>query len=160
MNHFLSEGASRVQDFLCSKNSRAEVITLPDSTATAKDAAQSLGVELYQIGKSIVFESETATIVAVICGDEKVDLSVLSKILQTNNIEILKADKVKQRTGFTIGGVSPFALPSETIIIIDTRLHDLSECYVAAGHPKSVVLTSGKEIVNLTNAKISSICNR
>ncbi|HVE58589.1 MAG TPA: YbaK/EbsC family protein [Pyrinomonadaceae bacterium] len=132
---------------------------LPESTATAKDAAQALNVELHQIGKSIVLGNETNTIVAIVCGDQKVNVAILSEELKVDNLTPLKADEIKQRIGFAIGGVSPFALPSGTAIIIDTRLYNLSKCFVAAGHPKAVVSTTGKEIAALTNAKVSLICD-
>jgi len=154
------EGASRVQEFLISKYSKSKVQILPESTATAQEAAIALGVELYQIGKSIVLGNEYNTIVAVICGDKKVDINHLSKELSISNLKPLKADEVKRKTDFVIGGVSPFSLSPEILIIVDSRLFNLSACYVAAGHPKAVVKTSGREIAALTNSKILPICNQ
>ncbi len=152
------EGVNRVRDFLCSKNSKSIIQMLPESTATAQEAADVLGVALYQIGKSIVLGNETDTIVAIVCGNQKVDVNVLSETLNLFNIKPLKANEVKERVDFVIGGVSPFSLPTSTIIVVDYRLHNLGECYVAAGHPKAVIKTSGKEIVDLTGATVSLIC--
>lgn len=152
------EGANRVKDYLASKNSQSRVNILPESTATAFEAATVLGVELYQIGKSIVFGNKNRTIVAVICGDQKVDVNFLSKELNVDDLKPLKADEVKRKTDFVIGGVSPFSLPSEITIVVDSRLHNLGECYVAAGHPKAIVKTSGRELVTLTSAIVSLIC--
>jgi prolyl-tRNA editing enzyme YbaK/EbsC (Cys-tRNA(Pro) deacylase) len=152
------EDVNRVRDFLRSKNSKSVVQMLPESTATAQEAADTLSVALYQIGKSIVLGNESQTIVAIVCGDQKVDVNALSKEINIAELKPLKADDVKKRVGFVIGGVSPFSLPTSTIIIVDSRLHNLGECYVAAGHPKAVIKTSGKEIVDLTGATVSLIC--
>ena len=153
----LPKGALRVQRFLASKNSKAQVQMLPDTTATAKDAASQLGVKLHQIGKSIVFGSGSEVIIAVVCGDKRINTDIISKALKINEIGLLKASEVQQSTGFVIGGVSPFDLPSEFTIIIDSGLHNQSDCFVAVGHPKAVVKTSGREIVAITNATIIPI---
>lgn len=153
----LPEGASRVQEFLRSKNYELTVQLLPDSTATAQNAADSLGVKLNQIGKSIVFGNEDETIIAVICGDQKVNSKLLLPFLKVPEISLLNADDVKKITGFVIGGVSPFALPQNVNIFIDENLYKQPVFYVAAGHPKAVVRVCGNDIVTLTGAIICSL---
>ena len=159
MSLLLPEGAQRVQDFLLSKNSERQVQLLPDSTATARDAANSLGTSVSRIGKSIVFGSNNGVIVAVICGNQKVDINALGEAFHTINIKPLRADRVKMQTGYVIGGVSPFALPLDVKIVVDLSLYNLADCYVAAGHPKAVVRTSGKELVALTNSAIEAVAS-
>jgi Cys-tRNA(Pro) deacylase len=153
----LPEGASRVQEFLLSQGTGLIVELLPESTATAQDAAATLGVELSQIGKSIVFGNENQVIVTIICGDQKVDSELLTSKLKTSNITLLKANIVKEKTGFVIGGVCPFALPKYIEILIDERLYKQSTIYVAAGHPKAVVRVSGDDLVKLTGGTICSL---
>jgi prolyl-tRNA editing enzyme YbaK/EbsC (Cys-tRNA(Pro) deacylase) len=153
----LPEGAQRVQDFLSGMDSLGRVRLLPDSTATAPDAAAALGVSVSQIGKSIVFGSDAGLVVAIVCGDQKVAPDALASALRTENVRLLKADEVKAETGYAIGGVSPFALPSSALIVVDSRLHGLPDCYVAAGHPKAVVHTNGRELVELTGARVEAI---
>jgi prolyl-tRNA editing enzyme YbaK/EbsC (Cys-tRNA(Pro) deacylase) len=153
----LPEGAQRVQDFLSGADAPGRVRLLPDSTATALEAATVLGISVSQIGKSIVFGSDAGLIVAVVCGDQKVDAGALAGVLRTENVRLLKADEVKAKTGYAIGGVSPFALPSSALIVVDSRLHGLPDCYVAAGHPKAVVHTDGRELIELTGARVGAI---
>jgi prolyl-tRNA editing enzyme YbaK/EbsC (Cys-tRNA(Pro) deacylase) len=137
--------------------SPGQVRLLPDSTATALEAATALGVSVSQIGKSIVFGSSIGLIVAVVCGDQKVDPDILAKSLRAEDVRLLKADEVKTATGYAVGGVSPFALPPGTAIVVDSRLHGLPDCYVSAGHPKVVVHTSGRELIDLTGARVEAI---
>jgi len=112
---------------------------------------------VHQIGKSIVFASDQEVIVAVVCGDQKVSLELLTRELQVTNVHPMRAAEVKLHTGYIIGGVSPFGLPAETKIVIDLNLFGLGEFYVAAGHPQSVVCTSGREIIALTGATAAPI---
>jgi len=153
----LPEGARRVQEFLFERGSAAVVRLLPDTTATAQDAARTLGVPVSHIGKSIVFASDGPTIVAIACGDDRIDTEALARAADASGVKSMRADAVKQSTGYVIGGVSPFGLPSEAKIIIDSRLRDLDECYVAAGHPRAVVHITPDELVAVTGAVVCAI---
>jgi prolyl-tRNA editing enzyme YbaK/EbsC (Cys-tRNA(Pro) deacylase) len=157
MNPDLSDSARRVQDFLSQKGSEAVVRLLPESTATALEAATALGVPVSHIGKSIVFDSEKGVVVAVVCGDQRVDTACLAAILEVVNLRPLRAEGVKKETGFVIGGVSPFGLPPNVRIIVDARLKTLGRCYVAAGHPKAVVGVDFNSLVALTGAQVEPI---
>jgi len=157
MKEELPDGAFRVQEFLHSKSSDLTVILLPESSATAQNAADSLGVEINQIGKSIVFGDKDKTVVIVIRGNDKVNTRLLSSFLDLPEIHTLKADEVKKRTGFVIGGVSPFALPQQVKIFIDEDLYKQPVFYVAAGHPKAVVRVCGNDVVTLSEAVIVSL---
>lgn len=157
MEASLPEGANRVQEFLRSKDSKLNVELLPDNTATAQNAADALNVKLNQIGKSIAFGNNYETVVALVSGDRRINVDLLLAQLESSEIYLLKPDEVKRKTGFAIGGVSPFALPSNINVFIDERLCSLSKFYVAAGHPKAVVSVQKRDIVGLAGAKICSI---
>lgn len=156
MSQSLPTAAQRVQDFLLRQGSSAEVQLLPDSTATAHDAAATLTISVDQIGKSIVFKGDDRVVVVVICGSQRVDITALSMVIRSQ-AKLLNADEVKRLTGYAIGGVSPFALPSGVAVVVDSRLHKYQECFVAAGHPRAVVRTSGNELVALTGALVQTV---
>jgi Cys-tRNA(Pro) deacylase len=157
MERKLPEDAQHVQDFLVEKGSDCKVRLLPDTTATAQEAAKALGVPVSHIGKSIVFGKDDCVIVAIICGDQRVDVAALGRILELTDIKPLRADDVKRHTGYVIGGVSPFGLPSGTIIVLDSYLSTFQKCYVAAGHPKAVIQVNLEELVAITKAMVSPI---
>jgi prolyl-tRNA editing enzyme YbaK/EbsC (Cys-tRNA(Pro) deacylase) len=160
MDQLLPETAERVQQVLIDKGSTAIVRLLPDTTATALDAAKALNVPVSHIGKSIVFGSDQGVLVVVICGDQRVNTDRLSQLLQVTGIKSLRADEVKLQTGFVIGGVSPFGLPAHITIVIDSSLHSFTSCYVAAGHPKAVVQIGLTELIALTNAQVLSVATQ
>jgi prolyl-tRNA editing enzyme YbaK/EbsC (Cys-tRNA(Pro) deacylase) len=153
----LPEGARRVQQFLFEHGSAAVVRLLPETTATAQDAATALGVPVSHIGKSIVFASASGTIVAIACGDQRIDLDALARAAEVSEVKSMRPRDVKQSTGFVIGGVSPFGLPIGVKIVLDYRLQSLAECYVAAGHPKAVVQTTPYELISIAGAVAASI---
>jgi Cys-tRNA(Pro) deacylase len=156
----LPEGARRVQQVLTDRGSLATVLVLPRTTATAQDAAAAVGVPVAYIGKSIVFATEKQVAVAVVRGDQRVDPALLAAALMADHAKTLRADEVRSRTGYVIGGVSPFGLPSDIEVVIDSDLRAFDWCYVAAGHPMAVVKVGLDELLAASNAKVSSIATR
>src|SRR5947209_17645246 len=55
MSKELSSSAQKVQDMLYARGFSSRVVELPDSTRTAKEAAQAIGCQVAQIVKSLVF---------------------------------------------------------------------------------------------------------
>jgi prolyl-tRNA editing enzyme YbaK/EbsC (Cys-tRNA(Pro) deacylase) len=63
------------------------------------------------------------------------------------------ADYVKEKSGFSIGGVSPVGWVSQATILIDEALNDYEVVWAAAGHPHSVYPTTFAELLECTGAK-------
>jgi prolyl-tRNA editing enzyme YbaK/EbsC (Cys-tRNA(Pro) deacylase) len=57
MKEDLSRSARRIQDILASLGTDFEVVELPSSTRTAKEAAAAIGCSVAQIAKSILFSN-------------------------------------------------------------------------------------------------------
>ena len=63
------------------------------------------------------------------------------------------ADYVKEKSGFSIGGVSPVGWVSPATILIDEALNDYEVVWAAAGHPHAVYPTTFAELLECTGAK-------
>jgi prolyl-tRNA editing enzyme YbaK/EbsC (Cys-tRNA(Pro) deacylase) len=150
-------GSSIVEAFLRAKGTTAKVVLLPESTATAQDAAHAVGAEVHCIGKSIVFTDEAVIVVAVVPGDESVSIEDLRQITGYPGLRKASAKEVKEATGFPIGGVSPFCLPLGIRVVVDEKISGLNSCWVAAGNPRAVTEISGMEVVRLSGAEVGSI---
>ena len=145
MNKLPNSGSKRVQEYIAARLSDAKVQLLPESTATSEEAARALGVPVHLIGKSIVFEADNRPVVAILSGVDRVDKKLLALKLRISVVSRPTAVRVKELTGFPIGGVSPFALPKNAIIVMDKGLCDYDLIFVAAGHPRAVVRTTPVE---------------
>lgn len=104
----LSGSARRVQEFLSDRGFALKVCELPDSTRTAVQAAQSIGCEVAQIAKSLIFRDteKDCPVLVVASGANRVNLE---KIQSASGLQLERADGkfVKERVGFAIGGVPP-----------------------------------------------------
>src|SRR5437016_6296339 len=96
----------------------ARIDEYPASTRTAQDAAKAVGTSVGQIVKSLVFMAGDATILALVSGSNWVDIDLLGSVI---GVPIVKADadRVRQATGYAIGGVPPVGFPAPIRTFID-----------------------------------------
>jgi prolyl-tRNA editing enzyme YbaK/EbsC (Cys-tRNA(Pro) deacylase) len=145
----------RVQAALRAKGSRALVIELEATARTAEDAARALGVPVGAIVKSLVFTIDGTPVMALIAGDRRCDPKALPAAFgRTGLVARADADRVRDVTGFVIGGVAPLAHPIALPVAIDDSLARFAEVYAAAGHPHCVFPTTALELSLLTGGAL------
>jgi prolyl-tRNA editing enzyme YbaK/EbsC (Cys-tRNA(Pro) deacylase) len=146
----------RVQSVLREKGSRAEVIELETTARTAEDAARSLGVAVGAIVKSLLFTIDGDPVLALVAGDRRCDTHALAPAFGRSGL-VLRADaeRVRQATGFVIGGVAPLGHPAPLPTAIDDSLGRFETIYAAAGHPHCVFPTTILELSLLTGGAVT-----
>ena len=105
--------------------------TLSASARTAALAAAALDVEVGQIVKSLVFLRDEAPVLVLCAGDRRVDVDRLG-------LTPAPADRVREATGFSIGGVPPLGHEIELETMIDESLQRFPVVWAAAGTPHDV----------------------
>lgn len=131
-----------------------EITALADSARSAKEAADALGIEVGQVASSIVFKlDDESPLLVITSGRHKVDTELVAKELNQSKLHRVDADYVKEKSGFSIGGVSPIGWVSQATILIDLALNDYDVLWAAAGHPHSVFPTTYAELIACTGAK-------
>ncbi len=157
MTLLTKEPVIRAEKILKKYDSSIKVISLDTSAKTAKEAASSLKCEIGAIVKSLLFSADQKFILCLVSGDKKVSLNKLKKNLNIKNLEMAKAEDVKEITGYTIGGVSPVGHLKDLDIFIDNSLDRFQDLYAAAGHPNCVFKIDFKNLVQITNSSILDI---
>ena len=150
----LRDSARRVQDFLTQRGFAFNVRELPGSTRTAQEAADSVGCQVAQIAKSLVFR-EKATgepILVVASGANRVDLK---KIEAATGLKLGRADGnyVKQQVGFAIGGIPPAGHTRPLETILDPDLQRFDTIWAAAGTPFAVFQLKPADLEPLTHGR-------
>lgn len=158
-NKPISSGVERVKQHLENHGGHFDVLTLPDSTHTAKDAANAIGCNVEQIAKSLVFVDKLSEqpIMIIASGTNIVSLD---KVEEATGFVLGKATakQVKTFTGFSIGGVSPIAHIQPIITVLDEDLKQYSEIWAAAGSPNSVFKLQSQQLQSLTQGSWLSLC--
>jgi prolyl-tRNA editing enzyme YbaK/EbsC (Cys-tRNA(Pro) deacylase) len=127
----LHRTAARYQQRLRDDGLEVPVRMLPDSARTAAEAAAAVGVEQGQIVKSLVFLRGDEPVIVLCAGDRRVDA-------ERFGLTPARADRVRELTGFAIGGVPPFGHAQELTTLIDSSLQRFETVWAAAGHPHAV----------------------
>ncbi|MES1265023.1 MAG: YbaK/EbsC family protein [Variovorax sp.] len=153
----LPEGVQRVARLLQDKGHPHAPQMLDDAARTAQQAADALGIELGQIAKSIVFrrKSDDAAVLVVTSGDRRVNEKKVEALV--GKLGRADAEFVKSRTGFSIGGVSPFAHATPPVTLIDRELFRFEDIWAAAGHPHAVVRLRPHDLEGLTGAPVADV---
>ena len=131
-----------------------EVHVLSDSARTAQEAADALGILVGQVASSIVFKlPDDSPLLVITSGRHRVDTELVAKNLGIEKLHRVDADYVKERSGFSIGGVSPVGWISPATILIDEALNEYEILWAAAGHPHSVYPTNFAQLIECTGAR-------
>jgi prolyl-tRNA editing enzyme YbaK/EbsC (Cys-tRNA(Pro) deacylase) len=86
---------------------KGEVIQTQETARTADEAAATLGVQVGQIVKSLVFEADGETVLVLTSGENKVDTNKVALAFNVSKVGKADADKTREVTGYAIGGVPP-----------------------------------------------------
>jgi prolyl-tRNA editing enzyme YbaK/EbsC (Cys-tRNA(Pro) deacylase) len=133
---------------------KGEVHVLSDSARTAQEAADALGILVGQVASSIVFKlDDESPLLVITSGRHRVDTKLVAEKLGIAKLHRVDADYVKEKSGFSIGGVSPVGWINPATILIDEALNDYEIVWAAAGHPHSVYPTTFAELIQATGAK-------
>ncbi len=131
-----------------------EVHVLSDSARTAQEAASALGIEVGQIASSLIFKlPDDSPLLVITSGRHRVDTDLVAKNLGIDKLARVDADYVKEKSGFSIGGVAPIGWVFPATILIDQALNDYEVVWAAAGHPHAVYPTTFAELLECTGAK-------
>jgi prolyl-tRNA editing enzyme YbaK/EbsC (Cys-tRNA(Pro) deacylase) len=151
------KGPERVQAALEAAGLAIEVVRLDDTARTAQLAADAIGAELGSIVKSLVFLADGEPVLVLVAGDRRADPAKLKAALGAHRAMIADADRVKQETGFSIGGVPPVGHLTPLPTWIDRSLERYETVYAAAGHPHAVFPIRFEALVQLTNGQLADI---
>lgn len=159
MTQGLTKNASTIQEALQNLHLDCQVFELPSSTRTAADAAASIGCNVAQIAKSLIFKTSNTyrPVLVLASGVNQVDEQKIEDHIGEN---ISKADAAftKETTGFTIGGIPPIGHKNTIgLIFIDQDLLSLDEVWAAAGTLNAVFCIQSKDLITITGGKIIAL---
>lgn len=159
MNQSLAKAAQVVQNVLQNHGLVCQVKEFSSSTRTAQDAAASIGCDVAQIIKSLIFKTADShqPVLVLVSGPNRVNEKVIESYVGE---KIMKADAdfVRDVTGFAIGGVPPIGHKQQIdLVFVDQDLLSFDNIWAAAGTPNSVFNLSSKDFVKIISGKIINL---
>ena len=154
----LSPSAQKVQDALRTLGFDLTVIEHTESTRTAQEAADRVGVTLGQIVKSLIFKGKTSgkPILVLTSGSNRVDEKRI-KAYAGEKIGRAEPDFVREVTGYAIGGVPPIAHLQQMDTYLDEDLMQYDVVWAAAGTPNAVFELAPDDLQKMTNGRVERI---
>lgn len=154
----MSKSVKRVQKTAIELGHTIEVMRMPESTRTASEAAAACGCSVGQIVKSMVFMAESTgdLKLLLIGGNHNVDVS---KAAEQIGESIARADpkRIREETGFAIGGVAPIGHLKPLETWFDESLLLWPKVWAAAGAPNAVFEIDPRKLFEITNAKSMAV---
>jgi prolyl-tRNA editing enzyme YbaK/EbsC (Cys-tRNA(Pro) deacylase) len=154
----ISPTAQRVQDLLSAAGFDCQVIEFTESTHTAQEAAERVGVTIGQIVKSLIFKGRDSDkpILVLTSGANRVNEK---RIQEYAHEPVLRADAdfVRSVTGFAIGGVPPIGHAQKMETYLDTDLMQYDVLWAAAGTPNAVFGLSPEQLRNMTGGQVAAV---
>jgi len=154
----LNPSAQKVQVALRALGFDLTVIEHAESTRTAQEAAERVGVTLGQIVKSLIFKGQATgkPILVLTSGANRVDEKRIREYAG-EKIGRADADFVREATGFAIGGVPPIAhsKPMETYLDEDLMRYD--HIWAAAGTPNAVFELTPGDLQKMTGGRVERV---
>ena len=131
-----------------------EIKEFPEGTKTAEDAANAIGCDVGQIVKSLVFETDQGLCLVLCSGSNSVDTEMLAVRTNSDSVDMASPDRVKDVTGWSIGGVPP--LISDLQVFMDDDLLEYDTVWAAAGTPEAVFSISPEELRAFSDASVET----
>jgi prolyl-tRNA editing enzyme YbaK/EbsC (Cys-tRNA(Pro) deacylase) len=128
---------------------------MPQSTRTADEAAAACGCEVGQIVKSLVFAGKAsgAPHLLLVCGRNRVNEKGVAAAIG-EALTRPDAQKVRDWTGFAIGGIPPFGHATPMPVFVDEDLLGYAIVWAAAGTPSAVFSVAPKALAQAIGAKV------
>ncbi|WP_040703718.1 YbaK/EbsC family protein [Nocardia takedensis] len=141
--------ACRVSDTLIARGHHGVIVSQPEATHTAEDAAKALGVDVGAITKSLVFLLDDDPVLLLVSGAHQVDLPRTGERLE-GTLAPAPARLAREVTGQPLGGIAPVGHPTNLPTWVDNALAAYREVWAAGGHPNTIFRTSFRELVRIT----------
>lgn len=120
----------------------------PGKVSSLEQAAQERGQEPQQVIRSIVFRiSQHDFVMVLVAGPAQVSWPALRAYLGQSRLTMAAEEEILAVTGYPIGAVSPFGLPSPMRILVDGSVLQEGEVSIGSGVRHTTVILDGPDLM-------------
>ena len=149
---------ARVEDAAEALGLAIEIKVMDRSTRTAEEAAAACVCDVAQIVKSLVFEDAAtgALVLLLVSGRHNADLTYIAEVYGAK-LKRCDGKRVRDETGFAIGGVAPIGHLAPVPVFMDETLLTFDAVWAAAGRPDSVFRVDPKALAAAVGATVIAV---
>ena len=113
-------------------------------------AARQMGVDEHAVVKTLVMEDDEGNpFIVLMHGEKEVSLKELAREVGARNVETTSRRDAQRLTGYTVGGISPFATRRPLPVYVQSTILELPILYINAGRRGYVVGMKPETLVRL-----------
>jgi prolyl-tRNA editing enzyme YbaK/EbsC (Cys-tRNA(Pro) deacylase) len=162
VNDLSNPAIQRVMRAATQKGVSLGIVFVHAPTRTVEDVAASVGADVGQIVKSIVFvaprpEGRLAPIVCLISGRNPVDTGKLAAVLGESEVRRASQREARELTGFSARGIPPIGFGRGVRVVMDADLGPYQVVWAAAGTDAAVFAVPPGTLRALSNAVVAPI---
>jgi Cys-tRNA(Pro)/Cys-tRNA(Cys) deacylase len=152
----MNDTSTPVTRDLDSKKVPYRVFKHPGELRSLEQAARERNQEHDQIIRSILFRTGKNQYTMVLMpGPHRISWPRLRKYIGKSRITMASEDEVRQVTGYPLGAVSPFGIPTDIQVLIDQSLLTKTEISIGSGvRGTAVILTVDDLLTALGNYQV------
>ena len=124
---------------------------------TVQDVEEKLPFLAGRMLKTIAFRLRDGRyVLAGLRGYDRLDYRYLARALDINRRDVtsLSPEEVETALGFEVGGVGPFALQDDVLLLFDGRLSDMDIVYCGSGRKTVTVEIAFADLLQITEGQI------
>tara|TARA_B100000686_G_C16764284_1_gene960750 strand:- start:131 stop:613 length:483 start_codon:yes stop_codon:yes gene_type:complete len=148
----------QVLDALMTCGVSYEIIECDPELADTVDFCSNYGFRLDESANAILVVGKTEPptyAMCVVLATTRIDVNkVVRKRLGSKKASFAAPETTVEKTGMTLGGVTPFGLPDGLPLWIDTRVMDCEKIIVGGGSRNRKIYLDPNGLANLRNAEI------
>ena len=129
----------------------------PSTRRYGTEAADKLGVGSDQVFKTLMIQVDGAPVTALVPVSGQLDLKGLASARGAKKAQLAGVAETERRTGYPVGGVSPFGQRHAVPVVIDRTALEHSLVFVSAGRRGLEIEIRPEDLVMLTNAQVAKI---
>ena len=119
----------------------------PGKVHSLEQAARERGQLPEQIVRSILFRlAQDEYVMVLIAGPRQVSWPALRRHLGRSRLTMASEEEVLIVTGYPLGAVSPFGIPSPLRVLVDRSLNEQSEISIGSGQRYSTVILAREDL--------------
>lgn len=124
-----------------------------------EQAAEERNQQPEQVIRSLLFRlAEDEFVMVLIAGAQQVSWRALRRTLDQTRLTTASREEVKRVTGYELGAVSPFGLPSSMRILVDESVVQPEEVSIGSGERGATVILSTEDLMRaLGDVKIVQV---
>lgn len=158
MERLQQNSANRVQEELNKYGLMLNVVEMSSSTRTAQEAADTIGCQVGQIAKSLIFKGKVSNepVLIIASGSNRVNEKKFKEYIGE---PIVRPDAayVLDKTGYAIGGIPPIGHKTSLKCFIDQDILAYDTIWAAAGTPFAVFKLTPNVLTKITKGTVVSV---